>query len=195
MTLKLVTAWKKEKRVSFFHYPWSKEVYFIIKSAIDDYGSPTERQGSQESLDEETSLKRHSSQTSLLRYSSQTSLNESPSKKVSILYAIPACSVYLTCPHCIQSLDQEEDPPKKGTGLITEEIAETGTVKLSVMFAYIKACTWLRSGLTFLFYIGNSVMLMSANFWLAEWSNAEGRFNATNFTALTFCDHPDNIDV
>ena len=95
----------------------------------------------------------------------------------------------------MQSVDDMEEPSKKGTALITEEIAETGTVKLSVMVAYIKACTWLMSGLTCFFYIGNSAMLMSANFWLAEWSNAEGRFNATNFSALTFCDHPNNIDV
>ena len=72
---------------------------------------------------------------------------------------------------------------------------QTGTVKLSVVVAYLKACTWLMSGLTFFFYVASSVMIISANFWLAEWSNAEGRFNATNFSALTFCDHPGNIDV
>ena len=72
----------------------------ITLSAIDDIELGS--QGSQESLEEESGLKRHSSQTSLLRYSSQTSLNDSPSKKVGIAIIIywSVQLAYFACSQC-----------------------------------------------------------------------------------------------
>ncbi len=83
---------------------------------------------------------------------------------------------------------------KAGT-LVTEERAETGNVKWSVIFSYVRACTYLMSGLTVLFYTLTNSVAVGSNFWLVEWSNAAKRINTTNFTALTVCDHPDTLDV
>ncbi len=90
---------------------------------------------------------------------------------------------------------QSLDGKKSGTTIINEEKAKTGTVSISVIKSYIKACTWVMSVLVFLFYGLSNALSVSSNFWLAEWSNAEGNFNKTNFTAITFCDHPDHLDV
>ncbi|XP_064405656.1 multidrug resistance-associated protein 1-like [Halichondria panicea] len=135
-----------------------------------------EKQGSQESLESNASsqaslLKRSQESLQVLSYhSSQSSLDKHPSKK---------------------SLDGK----KSGTTIIDEEKAKTGTVSISVIKSYIKACTWIMSVLVFLFYGLSNALSVSSNFWLAEWSNAEGNFNKTNFTAITFCDHPDHLDV
>ncbi|XP_064405659.1 multidrug resistance-associated protein 1-like [Halichondria panicea] len=116
------------------------------------------------------SRRRKSSVSSLKRHSSQTSLNRQISK---------------------QSLGGESEKATEKTALITEERAETGTVRPAVIVSYIRACTWLMTGLTILFYIATNVASVSSNFWLAEWSNAEGKFNTANFSAVSFCDHPD----
>ena len=99
--------------------------------------------------------------------------------------------------HFVQYVTEGKAPEKDAgvSALIVIEKMEIGTVKLSVIFSYIKACTWIMSGLTILFYVITNVVSVAFNFWLAEWSNAEGRFNATNSSAWTVCDHPDNIDT
>ena len=100
-----------------------------------------------------------------------------------------------------QSLTGEKSPPTKNiTALITEEKAETGRVKFSVLLAYLKACTWVMSGLTILLYILTTSASVGSNFWLAEWSNAEGalenatKYNGT-FDSVTICDHSNYTDV
>lgn len=74
-------------------------------------------------------------------------------------------------------------------------MAETGSVGLAVIKSYVQACTWIMSVLVLFFYAVSSSMSISSNFWLAEWSNANGRFNSSNFSAITFCDHPDYLDL
>ena len=100
-----------------------------------------------------------------------------------------------------QSLTDEKSPPiKHSTALMTEEKAETGRVQFSVLLAYLKACTWIMSGITVLLYILTNSASVGANFWLAEWSNAEGalenatKYNGT-FSPLTFCDHSNYTDM
>ena len=101
----------------------------------------------------------------------------------------------------IGSSPEEFDEPTETTALIAEEKAETGKVKLSVILAYCRACNWLLTILTLLFYISTSGSSVASNFWLADWSNAEGNFrtnettNSTYFIKKTACDKDDGPDV
>ena len=99
----------------------------------------------------------------------------------------------------LQSVGSNADrsEPTERTALITEEKAETGKVKLSVILAYCRACTWFLTVLTLLFYTLTSGASVASNFWLADWSNAEGkiRANETYFVKVTACDKEDGPDV
>ena len=94
-----------------------------------------------------------------------------------------------------------ESEPTERTALITEEKAETGKVKLAVILAYCRACTWFLTILTLLFYTLTSGASVASNFWLADWSNAEGNVranetgNGTAFVKVTACDKEDGPDV
>ena len=95
----------------------------------------------------------------------------------------------------------DKSEPTERTALITEEKAETGKVKLSVILAYSRACTWFLTILTLLFYTLTSGASVASNFWLADWSNAEGNIranetgNGTSFDKVTACDKEDGPDV
>ena len=45
-------------------------------------------------------------------------------------------------------------------------------VKLSVIYAYIKACTLSLSFLTLIFFIVSNGLSVASNFWLNVWSNS-----------------------
>ena len=91
--------------------------------------------------------------------------------------------------------------PTEQTALITEEKAETGKVKLTVIIAYCRACTWFLTILTLLFYTLTSGASVASNFWLADWSNAEDNVhasetaNGTAFVKVTACDGEDGPDM
>ena len=95
----------------------------------------------------------------------------------------------------------DKSEPTERTALITEEKAETGKVKLSVILAYSRACTWFLTILTLLLYTLTSGASVASNFWLADWSNAEGNIranetgNGTSFDKVTACDKKDGPDV
>ena len=46
-------------------------------------------------------------------------------------------------------------------------------VKLSVVWEYIKSCTFILGFLTLLFNVGYNGFSVGANIWLAEWSTDE----------------------
>ena len=102
----------------------------------------------------------------------------------------------------IQSLGKESDKaePSERTALITEEKAETGNVRLSVILAYCRACTWYMTLITLLFYVLTDGASVASNFWLADWSNAEGNMRANEtknvtFVKVTACDKDTGPDV
>ena len=101
----------------------------------------------------------------------------------------------------IGSSPEEFNEPTETTALISEEKAETGKVKLSVIIAYCRACNWFLAILTLLFYISSSGSSVASNFWLADWSNAEGNIrinettNTTYFIKMTACDKDDGPDL
>ena len=59
-------------------------------------------------------------------------------------------------------------------------------VKLSVIWEYIKACTFLMGFLTLIFYIGYNGSSVGADIWLAKWSTDEdnGAGNMTHSTLV-----------
>lgn len=80
-----------------------------------------------------------------------------------------------------QSIRDEEQKEEAGN-LIAEEMAQKGNVKLSVLTAYVKACTYSLTLLVVLFFILNNGASVGSNFWLAHYSNQQGQ-NNTNATA------------
>ena len=71
-----------------------------------------------------------------------------------------------------------EHEPTEHTSLIVKEKAQTGSVKLAIMLVYFRACIWFVPVLFLLIYalaVGASV---AAGFWLADWSDAEGKVGA-----------------
>ena len=102
----------------------------------------------------------------------------------------------------VQSLGKESDKeePTERTALITEEKTETGNVRLSVILAYCRACTWYMTLITMLFYVLTNGASVASNFWLADWSNAEGNMHTSEtknvtFVKLTACDKDSGPDV
>ena len=125
--------------------------------------------------------------------------------KILVLYLCTCMYIiYIyTCPPSVQSIGSNADrsEPTEKTALITEEKAETGKVKLAVIIAYCRACTWFLTILTLLFYTLTSGASVASNFWLADWSNSEDNAhanetaNGTAFVKVTACDKEDGPDV
>lgn len=55
--------------------------------------------------------------------------------------------------------------------IVQKEKIESGSVKWSVIWAYIKACRWYVSIVFVLLYIMSSVSDMGSNYWLSSWSD------------------------
>ena len=53
-------------------------------------------------------------------------------------------------------------------------------VKLSVLFSYIRACTFLVTFLVLVFNILSNGTSVGSNFWLAQWSNQQNDINASS---------------
>ncbi|CAI8057972.1 Multidrug resistance-associated protein 1, partial [Geodia barretti] len=70
--------------------------------------------------------------------------------------------------------------------LIKQEKVETGSVHMSVLFAYVRACTYPLSLLTILFYLLTNGASLASNFWLADWSNSNTPENRNQ--TVTACD-------
>ena len=66
-----------------------------------------------------------------------------------------------------------EDELTERTALISEEKAMSGNVKLSVIFAYCRACTWFVTVITVILNILAQAASITTNFWLSKWSNAQ----------------------
>ena len=59
-------------------------------------------------------------------------------------------------------------------------------VKLSVVVAYFKACTYSLSLLTIFLSVCQNGASIASNFWLADWSNAEDAILGLNTSAPNF---------
>ena len=64
--------------------------------------------------------------------------------------------------------DKKENNEKK---IIEKEKIETGTVKLSVIFEYFKACRLWLSFFFLLMYVLSNLADMGSSFWLSDWSD------------------------
>ena len=83
-----------------------------------------------------------------------------------------------------------EDKLTERTALISEEKAMSGSVKLSVIFAYCRACTWFVTIVTLILYSLAQGASVATNFWLSKWSNAQvcRQMSGTNqSTQVTSC--------
>lgn len=84
-----------------------------------------------------------------------------------------------------------------------KEKAQTGGVKLAVMLLYFRACRWFMALLVLFIYVLAVGASVAAGFWLANWSDAEGRerassmnFSGTNASgAFTVCDDESGPEV
>lgn len=80
------------------------------------------------------------------------------------------------------------------SALIVEEKAESGSVKLSVILSYCRACTWPVATITVLFFVLTQAASIASSFWLAEWSSAQAnevafeRNNSKYIRKVTLCD-------
>ena len=86
-----------------------------------------------------------------------------------------------------QEFSEEEGGAEK-KGLTTQEEVKTGSIHVSILVAYCKACTWPMSILTFFFFLFGYAASVGGNFWLATWSNVEAQTPGVNFTQTTACD-------
>lgn len=75
-------------------------------------------------------------------------------------------------------------------------------VKLSVVIAYCRACTYYMTLLTVLFYVLSQGASVAANIWLSKWSNAEDHYASFNksapnatFEPTTACDNDHGPEV
>ena len=75
--------------------------------------------------------------------------------------------------------DRGKSKPTECTSLIAAEPmanpqAGYGVKKLAtIIITYCRACSWLMTFLTLLFYVLTSGASVAAGYWLAEWSDAE----------------------
>ena len=92
------------------------------------------------------------------------------------------------------SSDTEDELTERSV-LITEEKTESGTVKLSVVLAYCRACAWPMIWTTLLFFLLTHGASIASSFWLAKWSNAQAnelafeRNESVSLHHITFCDN------
>ena len=86
------------------------------------------------------------------------------------------------------------------SALIVEEKAESGSVKLSVILAYCRACTWPMTLITVVFFVITHGASIASSFWLVKWSNAQAneevfeKNKSESIVKVTFCDD-DNIST
>lgn len=68
-----------------------------------------------------------------------------------------------------------------------KEKTQTVSVKLAIMLVYFRACKWFMAVLFLLIYALSVGASMAAGFWLADWSDAEGREGAgsVNFSGTS----------
>ena len=72
-----------------------------------------------------------------------------------------------------------ESKSTERTSLIAPEAGQNPQTAYSikrlatVILTYCRACSWLMTFLTLLFYVLMSGASVAAGYWLAEWSNAE----------------------
>ena len=81
----------------------------------------------------------------------------------------------------VVGVDKSKLKPTECTSLIAaaaEHRPQTTSYSIkrlaTVTIAYCRACSWLMTLLTLLFYVLTSGASVAAGYWLAEWSNAEG---------------------
>ena len=85
----------------------------------------------------------------------------------------------------------------ESTALIVEEKAESGSVKVSVILDYCRACTWLAAIITVVFFVLTHAASIASSFWLVKWSNAQAnqlafeKNDSTYIRKVTFCDDVD----
>ena len=56
---------------------------------------------------------------------------------------------------------------------------------MSVVVAYMKACTFSVTGLVVLFYVFTNGSSVGSNFWLAHWSNQESAAKSSSTDMYT----------
>ena len=87
-----------------------------------------------------------------------------------------------------------EDESTERSALIVEEKAESGSVKLSVILDYCRACTWPMAVVTVVFFVLTHGTSIASSFWLAKWSNAQAvevafeKNESEHIRKVTFCD-------
>ncbi|XP_078079204.1 ATP-binding cassette sub-family C member 2 [Mustelus asterias] len=69
----------------------------------------------------------------------------------------------------------------KGQRLIEKETVETGKVKYSVYWKYLRAIGWLYSLLIILQYIAQNVATIGQNLWLSDWTNDASYYVNTTY--------------
>ena len=83
----------------------------------------------------------------------------------------------------------------ESSALIVEEKAESGSVKLSVILDYCRACTWPVAIITVVFFVLTHGASIASSFWLAKWSNEQANEVALEKNEsvynrkVTFCDN------
>uniref|UniRef100_UPI00398F0E09 ATP-binding cassette sub-family C member 2 n=1 Tax=Pristiophorus japonicus TaxID=55135 RepID=UPI00398F0E09 len=70
-----------------------------------------------------------------------------------------------------------------GQRLIEKETVETGKVKFSVYWKYLRAIGWLYSMLIMLLYFAQNVAAIGQNLWLSDWTNDATRYANTTYPA------------
>lgn len=65
---------------------------------------------------------------------------------------------------------------------------------MSVILAYIRACTYPLTLITVFLYLMANAASLASNFWLADWSNSNIVIDGGNRTKhVTACDNYDSI--
>ena len=91
----------------------------------------------------------------------------------------------------------ESEPTERTSLIAAEHSPQTGySIKklIAVMITYCRACSWLMTFLTLLFYVLTSGASVAAGYWLAVWSDAERKAlgsssgNSSSSKIWTVCD-------
>ncbi|XP_067909266.1 canalicular multispecific organic anion transporter 1 isoform X2 [Heterodontus francisci] len=71
----------------------------------------------------------------------------------------------------------------KGQRLIEKESVETGKVKYSVYWKYLRAIGWLYSLIIIMMYIAQNAATIGQNLWLSDWTNDASHYDNTTYPA------------
>ena len=93
--------------------------------------------------------------------------------------------------------DENLNRVTENTSLLTEEKPTeppVGKINFKLILSYCRACNWAMAILTLLVYALMIGASMAANFWLADWTDAEvsagaGNVNTTAVDGQSFCDN------